>query len=51
MAPDNADKKETGAVRRTQTRLSLPIKCGDLCSIKSLPFDNGSFAFSLKVRS
>ena len=40
-----------GTVRLTRTHLNLPIKCGDLCSIKLLPLGNDSFAFSLKVPS
>ena len=43
--------RQKGAVRRTQTCLSLPIKCGDLCIRKSLPFDKCGFALSLKVLS
>jgi hypothetical protein len=40
-----------GAVRRMRARLSLPIKCGGLCSRNLLPLDNCSFTYSLKVVS
>ena len=40
-----------GAVRRTQARLSLPIKCGGLCSRNLLPLDKCSFTSSLKFVS